>query len=130
MTHLVALVGLLALLQYLVFGMLVGRARGKYGVKAPAVTGHEVFERYFRVQQNTLELLVAFLPSLWLFAQFVSEGWAALLGAVYLVGRVLYLRGYVADPSKRELGFALSFLPIVVLLVGALIGVLVPLARG
>lgn len=130
MTHLVALVGLLALLQYLVFGMLVGRARGKFGVKAPAVTGHEVFERYFRVQQNTLELLVAFLPSLWLFAQYVSEGWAALLGAVYLVGRVLYLRGYVADPSKREIGFALSFLPIVVLLVGALIGVLVPLARG
>ena len=128
--HFVALVGLLALLQYLVFGTLVGRARGKYGVKAPAVTGHEVFERYFRVQQNTLELLVVFLPSLWLFASYVSAGWAALLGAVYLVGRVLYLRGYVADPSKREIGFALSFLPILVLVVGALIGVLVPLARG
>ena len=128
--HFVALVGLLALLQYLVFGMLVGRARGKYGVKAPAVTGHEVFERYFRVQQNTLELLVVFLPSLWLFASYVSAGWAALLGAVYLVGRVLYLRGYVADPSKREIGFALSFLPIIVLVIGALVGVLVPLARG
>lgn len=130
MMHFVALVGLLALLQYLVFGALVGRARGKYGVKAPAVTGHEVFERYFRVQQNTLELLVAFLPALWLFALYVSATWAVVLGAVYLVGRVLFLRGYVADPSKREIGFGLSFLPILVLVVGALIGVLVPLARG
>jgi uncharacterized membrane protein YecN with MAPEG domain len=130
MMHFVALVGLLALLQYLVFGTLVGRARGKYGVKAPAVTGHEVFERYFRVQQNTLELLVVFLPSLWLFASYVSAGWGAALGAVYLVGRVLYLRGYVADPSKREIGFALSFLPIIALVIGALVGVLIPLARG
>ena len=130
MMHFVALVGLLALLQYMVFAMLVGRARGKYGVKAPAVTGHEVFERYFRVQQNTLELLVVFLPALWLFALYVSATWAAVLGAVYLVGRVLYLRGYVADPSKREIGFGLSFLPILALVIGALIGVLVPLARG
>jgi len=130
MMHFVALVGLLALLQYLVFGVLVGRARGKYGVKAPAVTGHEVFERYFRVQQNTLELLVVFLPALWLFALYVSATWAAILGTVYLVGRVLFLRGYVADPSKREIGFGLSFLPILVLVIGALIGVLVPLARG
>jgi uncharacterized membrane protein YecN with MAPEG domain len=130
MMHFVALVGLLALLQYLVFGMLVGRARGKYGVKAPAVAGHEIFDRYFRVQQNTLELLVVFLPALWLFALYVSATWAAVLGAVYLVGRVLYLRGYVADPSKREIGFGLSFLPILVLVIGALVGVLVPLARG
>ena len=130
MMHLVALVGLLALLQYMVFAMLVGRARGKYGVKAPAVTGHEVFERYFRVQQNTLELLVVFLPALWLFALYVSATWAAVLGAAYLVGRVLYLRGYVADPSKREIGFGLSFLPVLALVIGALVGVLVPLARG
>ena len=130
MMHYVALVGLLALLQYLVFGMLVGRARVKYGVKAPAVTGHEVFERYFRVQQNTLELLVVFLPALWLFAIYVSAGWAAILGATYLVGRVLYFRGYVADPAKREIGFGLSFLPILGLVIGALIGVLLPLARG
>ena len=130
MMHFVALVGLLALLQYMVFAMLVGRARGKYGVKAPAVTGHEVFERYFRVQQNTLELLVVFLPALWLFALYVSAVWAALLGAAYLVGRVVYLRGYVADPSKRGLGFGLSFLPTLALVIGALVGVLLPLARG
>lgn len=118
----VAVVITVALLQYLVFGLLVGWARGKYGVKAPAVAGHEMFERYFRVHQNTLELLVVFVPAIWLFGQFVDATWAALLGLVYVVARVVYLLGYVADPAKRELGFSLSFLPLVVLLVGALWG--------
>ena len=118
----VAVVIVLALLQYVAFGMLVGWARGKYGVKAPAVTGHETFDRYFRVHQNTLELLVVFVPAIWLFGIYVDPTWAALLGLVYLVARVLYLRGYVADPAKREVGFALSVLPVFVLLVGALWG--------
>jgi uncharacterized MAPEG superfamily protein len=118
----VAIVIALALVQYVVFGMLVGWARGKYGVKAPAVTGHEVFERYFRVHQNTLELLVVFVPSIWLFGLYVDPTWAALLGLVYVVARVLYLRGYVADPAKREVGFTLSILPVFVLLAGALWG--------
>ncbi len=118
----VAVVIALALFQYVVFAMLVGWARGKYGVKAPAVTGHEIFERYFRVHQNTLELLVAFVPAIWLFGMYVDPTWAALLGLVYLVARVLYLRGYVADPAKREVGFALSVLPVFVLLAGALWG--------
>lgn len=118
----VAVVIVLALVQYVVFGMLVGWARGKYGVKAPAVIGHEIFDRYFRVHQNTLELLVAFVPAIWLFGMYVDPTWAALLGLVYLVARVLYLRGYVADPAKREVGFALSVLPVFVLLAGALWG--------
>lgn len=118
----VAVVIVLALVQYVAFGMLVGWARGKYGVKAPAVTGHETFDRYFRVHQNTLELLVAFVPAIWLFGMYVDPTWAALLGLVYLVARVLYLRGYVADPAKREVGFALSVLPVFVLLAGALWG--------
>jgi uncharacterized MAPEG superfamily protein len=118
----VAVVIALALVQYVVFAMLVGWARGKYGVKAPAVTGHETFDRYFRVHQNTLELLVVFVPAIWLFGIYVDPTWAALLGLVYLVARVLYLRGYVADPAKREVGFALSVLPVFVLLAGALWG--------
>lgn len=112
----------LALLEYFIFGMLVGWARGKYGVNAPAISGHPVFERYFRVHQNTLEQLVIFVPSVWLFAQYSSPKWAAILGAVYLVGRILYLLGYVRDPKKREIGFALSMLPTLVLLVGAIYG--------
>ncbi|HXW10655.1 MAG TPA: MAPEG family protein [Steroidobacteraceae bacterium] len=118
----VAIVSVLALLQYVAFGTAVARARGRYGVRAPAVTGHEVFERYFRVQQNTLELLILLLPSLWLFARYVDAAWATVLGGVYLVGRTLYFIGYVRDPARRELGFALSLGPTLVLLVGALIG--------
>lgn len=119
--HLVATVIALALVQYIVFAMLVGRARVQYGVKAPATTGHEIFERWFRVQQNTVELMVVFAPATWLFALYVSPPWAAGLGGVYLVGRVLYLRSYVADPEKRGLGFGLSFLPILVMAAGSLV---------
>ena len=118
----VAVVIVLSLVQFIAFGMLVAWARGKYGVKAPAVTGHETFDRYFRVHQNTLELLVAFVPAIWLFGMYVDPTWAALLGLVFIVARMLYLRGYVTDPAKREVGFTLSVLPILVLLVGGLLG--------
>ena len=117
----VTVVVLLALLQYIVFAGLVGRARGRYGVKAPAVTGNETFERYFRVQQNTLELLVVFVPATWFYGQYVSPTWAAILGAIYLVGRTVYLRAYVADPAQRSAGFGLSVLPITVMVFGTLI---------
>jgi uncharacterized MAPEG superfamily protein len=119
---LVAVVIALALLEFLVFGLLVGRARVQCGVQAPATTGHPVFERYFRVQQNTLEQLVVFVPSCWLFGYYVSPLWAAGLGVVFVIGRALYLTGYVADPKKRGAGFGLSFLPNVVLAAGALVG--------
>jgi len=123
MEPVVALVVLVALLEYIAFGMLVGRARGRYGVSAPAVTGHEIFERYHRVHQNTLELLVVFVPAIWLFGAYVDANWAAALGLVYVAGRILYLRGYVAGPAKREFGFGLSVLPIIALVGGALWGV-------
>ncbi len=120
--HLVAIVVLLALLEFVAFGMLVGRARVMHGVKAPATTGHEVFERYFRVHYNTMELLVVFMPAIWLFALYVSPQWGAGLGAVYLIGRIVYFRSYIADPARRSVGFSMSMLPVLVLLVGALLG--------
>jgi glutathione S-transferase len=120
--HLVAIVVLLALLEFVAFGMLVGSARAKYGVKAPATSGHEVFERHFRVHYNTMELLVVFIPAIWLFSLYVSPQWGAGLGAVYLVGRIVYFRSYVADPSRRSMGFGMSMLPVLVMLVGALLG--------
>lgn len=123
------LVAVLALLQYLFFGALVGQARGRYGVAAPAVGGHEQFERIYRVQMNTLELLVAFLPALWLAAMYWSPQAVAAVGAVYLVGRLLYWRAYCQDPRRRSLGFALSFLPIVALLLAALAGALMALPQ-
>ena len=120
--QLVALVILLALAEFVALGILVGRARGRYGVKAPATTGHEVFERWFRVHYNTMELLVVFVPSIWLFGLYVSPAIGAALGAVYLVGRVMYVRSYVRDPAARGGGFGLSMLPTLVLLVGAATG--------
>jgi uncharacterized membrane protein YecN with MAPEG domain len=113
---------LLTLLQAIVFSVLVGRARGKYGVKAPATSGHEMFDRYYRVQMNTLELMVVLLPAAYLAVGALSAETVAVAVAVYLVGRILYLRGYVTDPSKREIGFVLSMLPALVLVVAALWG--------
>ena len=112
----------LALLQFMYFGIAVGRARGIYKCPAPATTGNEMFERYFRVQMNTLEQLVVFIPAIFLFAMKVDPRWAAGLGAVYLVGRVLYFTSYVRDPAKRGPGFALSAIPNMALVVGGLIG--------
>lgn len=122
--EMVSFVVALALIEYFAFGILVGQARGKYGVPAPATTGHPVFDRTMRVQQNTLEQLVIFVPAMFLFAQYVSPGLACLLGLVFIAGRALYYRGYVEDPSKRSLGFALSAIPQVLLLLGAALGAL------
>ena len=126
----VDIVTALALLQFIVFGMQVGRARGKYGVAAPAVTGNEIFERYFRVQQNTLEQLVVFIPGLYLFAHHLSPLWAAGLGAIYLIGRQVYSAAYLKDPKSRSAGFGLTFLPMLVLIAGGLIGAAISLARS
>lgn len=120
--HYVELVAMLVALQYLFFGALVGRARGLTGLKAPAVTGNETFERIYRVQMNTLELMVALLPALFVAARFWPASWVAGLGAVYLIGRFLYWRAYVSAPSGRALGFGLSMLPVMALLLMALAG--------
>ena len=126
----VDIVGLLAVVQLFVFGVLVGRARGKYGVAAPATSGHPIFERYYRVQMNTVESLLVFLPGLWLAAKYWSPGYSAILGVVYLLGRVIYLNAYVNDPKRRALGFSLSMLPAMVLVVAALVGAMRQLVRG
>jgi glutathione S-transferase len=117
---LVAIVTLLSLLLYAAMGIAVGRARGKSGIHAPAMTGDPLLERTIRVQANTLEWLPIFLVSLWLFALYWNDLVAAGLGLVWIVGRVLYGRGYVADPGKRETGFMIQALACAVLLFGAL----------
>jgi glutathione S-transferase len=121
--HYVELIATLAILQFLAFGVLTGSARRASGLKAPAVTGHEGFERMYRVQMNTLELLIAFLPSLFLAAKYWSPLLVAVIGAVYLIGRLLYWRAYVSAPSTRTLGFFLSMLPTGLLSLMALAGI-------
>jgi len=93
-------------------------------VPAPATSGHEVFERCFRAHMNTLEQLVVFLPSIWLFAHYINAWIAVALGALFIVGRALYFRGYVQSAQTRHAGFMISVIPNVTLLVGALIGVI------
>jgi uncharacterized MAPEG superfamily protein len=118
----VHIVVLLALVEFFYFSLEVGKARGRYNIPAPATTGNEMFERYFRVHMNTLELLVMFVPSILLFGQYLSPYIAAGLGVVYLIGRLVYLSAYVKDPKKRSVGFGLSILPIMILTVGAIVG--------
>ena len=120
--ELVSIVAALALFQYSLYVRKAGAARGRFGVPAPATTGNEDFERQLRVQSNTVEQLVIFLPSLFLFAHWVSEPVAAGLGLVFMLGRSLYARAYVNDPSGRGPGFLLTVLSNMVLLLGTLAG--------
>jgi uncharacterized membrane protein YecN with MAPEG domain len=128
--HYVAIVTVLALAEYLLLGALVARARVRYGVRAPASSGHEIFERHFRVQMNTLEQLIVFLPLLWVFAHYVNPLWAALGGVVFIVGRAVYARSYVRDPKSRSLGFGLTALPSLVFMIGILWNAVRALALG
>jgi uncharacterized membrane protein YecN with MAPEG domain len=123
----VDIVTALALLQFIVFGIQVGRARGRYGIKAPATSGNDQFDRHFRVQQNTLESLIVFIPSLLLFSRYFNPLWAAALGVIYLIGRQVYATSYVKDPAKRGAGYAMTMLPILALIIGGLIGAVLQL---
>ena len=102
----------------------VGRARGLYGIMAPAVSGHEMFDRAFRIQMNTLESAAIMLPALWLYAGFIGDRGAGMMGALWLIGRVWYAVAYHQDPKKRSAGFGIGFLAFAGLWVGALWGVL------
>jgi glutathione S-transferase len=103
--HFTALVTCLSILFYFLTSWQVGKARSTFAVKAPAISGNPDFERVFRVQMNTLEWMPIFLPSLWLFAVYVSDAIAALLGLVWIVGRALYMIGYAQAANKRGQGF-------------------------
>ncbi len=113
---------MLALGQYMYFSTRIGMARGKYDIHAPACTGHEIFERIFRVHQNTLEQLVIFIPAQFAFAWYVSAIWGAVLGLVYIAGRFVYASAYVKDPAKRGPGMLMTFFPNAILVLGAVIG--------
>lgn len=118
----VHVVAVLAILQFLLFGILVGRARRRHGIKPPATSGHELFERAFRVHVNTLEQLVAFLPALFMASVYWPNAIVGSVGAVYLAGRFLYRHLYLSDPARRRPGFLLTVVPTFTLLAAALVG--------
>lgn len=117
-----ALVTALALVEYQVMVMLVGRARGRFGIQAPATAGHPEFERCFAAQRNTIEQLILFIPALWIFSYYVHAWTAVGLGLVFIAGRALYFHAYVRDPARRAPGFVLSMLATTILVLGALVG--------
>ena len=96
-----------------------------HGIKAPATSGHPQFERAYRVQLNTLEQMGIFLPFLWV-AAFYPIGWAwlaPLIGFVWLIGRILYLRGYMTDPNKRITGAMMGGVTSLIMFIIAATGV-------
>jgi glutathione S-transferase len=119
-----AIVSILAILVLFWTGLRVGGMRGKHNIQAPAVSGHPEFERAYRVQMNTMEQFVIFLPLLWLASTFfhMLPLLAGALGLVWIVGRIVYAQAYMADPSKRGLGFGISALANLALLILAIIG--------
>ena len=119
------IVTFLALAQYVLFGVQVGGMRGKHGIKAPAQTGHEEFERMNRVHLNTLEQLVVFIPALWMQAYYANPLYGAIVGMVYVVGRFVYRVEYLKDPDSRGTGFTLSVVPSIVLLIWALVAAII-----
>ena len=120
MYHFSALVTCLAIAFYFFTSTQVARARARFGIKVPAISGHPDFERVFRVQMNTLEWMPIFLPSLWLFAIYISDAAAAALGLVWIAGRILYWRGYSQAAEKRNMGFAIQSFAAMILWAGAL----------
>lgn len=119
--ELVAIVIVLALVEFMGFSIAVGRARARCDVHAPATTGHPEFERYFRAHMNTLEQLVIVIPAMVIYAHFGNATISAVAGLLFVVGRLLYFRGYVADPKKRSLGFGIGALATMFLMAAALV---------
>jgi uncharacterized membrane protein YecN with MAPEG domain len=116
-----AMITVLALLEYSVLGAMVGRARQKYGVEAPATTGNPDFERYFRVHENTLENLIVFIPSVWIFSLTVNYHFGVALGALFLIARIIYASGYLNAAAKRAPGAIATFAINGVLVLGSVI---------
>tara|TARA_B100001057_G_scaffold244831_1_gene245082 strand:- start:699 stop:1082 length:384 start_codon:yes stop_codon:yes gene_type:complete len=112
---------MLILLQTLYFGIEVGRARQRLRIEAPAVSGNDEFDRYFRAHQNSLEQLIVFLPAVLVAAYLGYSITCVVCGVFYLVGRAIYFRSYVKDPKKRTLGFVLSFFSTVILIMTSLV---------
>ncbi len=123
--HALDVVILLALVEYLILGLMVGRARQTYGIEAPATTGNPDFERYFRVHENTLESLIVFIPAVWIFSMTVNYHFGVALGLLFLIVRIIYARGYLTAAAKRVPGAMATGVISAVLVLGSLIAIII-----
>jgi glutathione S-transferase len=123
--HELEMITMLALLEYSILGIMVGRARQTYGVEAPATTGNPDFERYFRVHENTLEALIVFIPAVWIFALEVNYHFAVALGALFLIARIIYATGYLSAANKRTPGAMATAAINGILVLGSMIAIIV-----
>ena len=119
---LTAAVTLISMLVYIWMATRVGAARARHEVPAPLMTGPDEFNRVLRVQENTMETLILFLPVLWLYALTISDLYAAAIGVFFPIGRILYALGYYAASDKRGKGFMIGFVATIILLFGSIIG--------
>ena len=120
--EMVAIITALALAQFVFFGFMVCRMRVKHGVRAPDTVGDPEFMRMFRIHQNTMEQLVLFVPSLWIYAYYQDPKWGAGIGLIFIATRFVYYLDYLKDPKARWRGFGIGFVTIAVLLVGGVAG--------
>jgi glutathione S-transferase len=125
-----AIVTALALIQAVLFAFQVGSARVKHGISAPAVSGHDEFERHYRVHQNTMEQLIVFLPALWMFGYFIHPYWGAGIGLVFVASRFMYQRAYIKDPKSRSGAFGVGFMTMAILLLGSIVGAVMRLVSS
>lgn len=118
----ITVIVMLALVEYLYFGAAVSRARVRHSINAPATSGEELFERFFRAHQNTLEQLVVFIPAIYAAGYYANELFAVAVGVIFLIGRAIYFRSYISEPGSRGAGMIISTAACVVLVVSGLIG--------
>lgn len=116
------IVSLFIILQYWFFSMMVGAYRQKTGIKAPATSGNFKFQCAYRIQLNTLEQLPLVLPLMYICASVYRIDIAAIFGAFFFIGRILYAISYMKDPTKRGMGMMIGFLGQISLLVCCIIG--------
>ena len=121
MEYTIAIISI-ALLQYIFFTGRTGFSRGKFEINAPKTVGDETWERIYRVQQNTMEQLVIFIPGMIIFSTYVSQTWVLLPGILFVIGRQIYSQMYINNPDKRAPGMVLSFFSNIALVLGGLIG--------
>ena len=119
---LAACVTVLTLFVYFWMATQIGKARREHGIQAPEDRGPDAFNRVMRAYENTIEMMVLFLPALWLFSVTISDFWAGIIGIFFPIGRVLFALGYYQESGKRTRGFMIGFIATMILLIGATLG--------